>query len=142
MLTLAPTVQLLAMPHCALYASSSRQSYRGTRAASHVGVGLGNTRAPCQTKLGQAMPYSVGSLRGVHYQPLGAGELARTVPSRALCIVRGEARRAWAGSRPAGRSRLLWATSFRPVQHYGWAVAGRAHTVRVGHARISAQWPV
>jgi hypothetical protein len=74
-------------PRCALCASSLRQSCRGTRAASRVGVVLGNPRTPCQTTSGQAMPCSASSLRGARCHRLPAGEPARTALSHALCAV-------------------------------------------------------
>jgi hypothetical protein len=93
-------------PRCALCVSLSRQSYRDTRAASRVGVSLGNPHAPCQTTPGQAMPCSVGSLRGAHCHRLGAGELARTAASRPLCTILGEARRERVRVTPRGLASL------------------------------------
>jgi hypothetical protein len=69
----------LTAPRCTLCTSSSCQSCHGTHAASHVGVGLGNPRAPCRTTTGQATPCSAGSLRGARCRHLAASEPARTV---------------------------------------------------------------
>jgi hypothetical protein len=87
-------------PRCALYASSSRQSYHSTRAVSHVGVGLGIPRAPCWTTPGQATPCSVGSLHGAHCRHLAAGEPAGTASSRMLYAIPGEERCAREGVTP------------------------------------------
>jgi hypothetical protein len=111
-------------------------------AASHVGVGLGNPRAPCQTTPSQVTPYSVGSLRGARCHRLVAGESAQTMPNHTLCAIPGEARCAGAGVTPRGLASLAVG---RVILTYLvlWPGRGRlSMTCACGPRSILAQWPV